>query len=112
MCLSRILAIVSSSARGSQSQDDNDKGNGNGSGNAIRHLDGMYVEILARSLAGRKSTAHALNDTLDAIAVLQGPLSAVSLATLMPYKGPEMVYQQLRRLHSVVRISTKPNTPI
>ncbi|KAK5011503.1 hypothetical protein LTR28_001220 [Elasticomyces elasticus] len=105
-CLSRTLASVSRSARLPRVQaDDKD-------GIAIRHLDGMYVEILARSLTGREKIAEALRDTLGAIAVLQGPLSAISLASLMSYKGPEAVYQQLDRLCSVVRISREPDSPI
>ncbi|KAK4983552.1 hypothetical protein LTR50_007160 [Elasticomyces elasticus] len=105
-CLSRTLASVSGSAGLPRVQaDDKD-------GAATPILDSMYVEILARSLTGREKIAEALRKTLGAIAVLQGPLSAKSLASLMSYNGPGVLYQQLDRLSSVVRIPKEPDLPI
>jgi hypothetical protein len=79
---------------------------------AFKHLDSLYMDILAKSLEGRESIAGALRETLGAIAVLQGPLSVVSLAKLMSCPRPGVIFDQLKRLHSVVRISKNPNTPL
>lgn len=80
---------------------------------AFKHLDTLYMKILAKSLEGRESHfVKALRNTLGAIAVLQGPLSVVSLAKLMSCPRPGVIFDQLKRLHSVVRISKDSNTPL
>jgi hypothetical protein len=106
-CLSRVLSSVRGRSKLSQAKDvDGDEA-------AFRNLDGMYIEILARSLRGREKITEGLRKTLGAIAVLQGPLSAVSLGKLMGDKTrPEVIYHQLDRLHSVLRVSRQPNSPI
>jgi hypothetical protein len=66
----------------------------------------------ALDLRGREKTVEGLRTTLGAIAVLQEPLSAVSLARLILYTGPEVIYYQLDRLHSVLRVPREPSSPI
>jgi hypothetical protein len=106
-CLSRVLSSVRGDSRLSQTND------GDGDGDAFKDLDGMYIEILARSLRGREKVAEGLRKTLGAIAVLQGPLSAISLSKLMGDETrPEVIYHQLDRLHSVLRVPREPNSPI
>jgi hypothetical protein len=104
--LYRTLAGASRGARLPESQDDDVQGD------SIRKLEWTYVGILTRSLAGRESTSVQLGETLGAIASLQSPLSAVSFAALMSHRGPEVVYQRLDRLHSVLQIPTESHSPI
>jgi hypothetical protein len=105
-CLSRILLSASETSKRLRAENDD------GYGNALGNLYDLYDEILVRSLKGRENMAEGLRKTLGAIAVLQEPLSAVSLARLMLYTGPEVIYHQLDRLHSVLRVSREPDSPI
>ena len=105
-CLSRVLSSVRGGSSLSRAE------GGDGDGDVFKIFDGMYDEILARSLRGREKMAEGLWKTLGAIAVHQRPLSATSLAKLMSYTGPEVVYYQLDRLHSVLQVSREPNSPI
>ena len=80
-------------------------------------LDEMYLQILERSTrrrqheAGRSKTLSSFREMLGAIAALIQPLPIIALARLLGVREGD-IHQRLNRLHSVVSISTSPETPV